>query len=59
MLGIGVGWFFEGVDGVAEPTELTPRQRMGLELARNFAAIGNEKHQQALSHLARVLAAES
>jgi transcriptional regulator with XRE-family HTH domain len=55
VLSIGVGWFFEGIDGAAEPVELTARQRMGLELARNFAAIGNEKHQQALSHLARAL----
>jgi hypothetical protein len=31
---------------------------MCLELARNFAQIPNERHQEALSQLARVLAAE-
>jgi hypothetical protein len=31
---------------------------MSLELARNFAHIPNERHQDALSQLARVLAAE-
>jgi DNA-directed RNA polymerase subunit F len=38
------------------PAELTARQRMCLELARNFAAIDNAKHQEALSQLARALA---
>ena len=33
-----------------------PQQRMLLELARNFAGIGNRKHQDALCNLARVLA---
>ena len=32
-----------------------PQQRMLLELARNFAAIKNRKHQEALCHLVRVL----
>jgi hypothetical protein len=31
---------------------------MCLELARNFAQIPNERHQEALSQLARVLATE-
>jgi hypothetical protein len=35
------------------------RQRMSLELARNFALIDNEKHQEALSQMARALAAQS
>ena len=38
---------------------MTPRQGMGLELARNFALIDNEKHQEALSQMARALAAQS
>ena len=38
---------------------MTSRQRMCLELARNFAAIDNEKHQEALSQMARALAAQS
>jgi hypothetical protein len=31
---------------------------MCLELARNFSTISNEKHQEALSKLARALASE-
>jgi len=37
---------------------VSPRERMSLELARNFAQISNEKHQEALSQLARALATE-
>jgi transcriptional regulator with XRE-family HTH domain len=58
-LGVAVNWFFEGLDSESVPSELTARQRMCLELARNFAAIGNAKHQEALSHLARALAIQS
>lgn len=54
-LGVAVAYFFEGVNDGPEP-ELTPRQRMCLELARNFMNIGNERHQEALSSLARILA---
>ena len=39
--------------------EMMPQQRMLLELARNFAAIGSRKHQDALCNLARALASES
>ncbi len=56
VLSIPVAWFFEGLGGVEEQAEATPRQRMCLELARNFAAIDNEKHQLALSQMARALA---
>ena len=38
---------------------MSQRQRMCLELARNFALIDNEKHQEALSQMARALAAQS
>jgi transcriptional regulator with XRE-family HTH domain len=55
VLGVPVGFFFEGLDGARTP-DLTPRQRMCLELARNFANISDEKHQEALCQLARVLA---
>ena len=56
VLSVPISWFFEGipVDGVA--TEVSPRQRMCLELARNFSMIDNEKHQEALSQMARALA---
>jgi transcriptional regulator with XRE-family HTH domain len=59
VLGVPVAWFFEGLeqDGQAQP--LGQRQRMCLELARNFVLIDNEKHQEALSQMARALAAQS
>ncbi|MBN2751109.1 MAG: helix-turn-helix transcriptional regulator [Rhodospirillaceae bacterium] len=55
VLGIPVSFFFEGLEEERVP-ELNERQRMCLELARNFAAISNEKHQDALSQMARALA---
>lgn len=57
VLGVPVSYFFEGIDS-ERSTDLTARQRMCLELARNFSSISNEKHQEALSQLARALAAE-
>ncbi len=57
VLGVPVGYFFEGLDNHRSP-ELSARQRMCLELARNFSSIANERHQEALSQLARALASE-
>ena len=54
VLGVGVSHFFEGLEGNTEP-EVAPRQRMCLELARNFSLIPDERHQEALSQLARAL----
>lgn len=59
VLAVPVSWFFEGLTEEGTPQTLGPRQRMGLELARNFALIDNEKHQEALSQMARALAAQS
>jgi transcriptional regulator with XRE-family HTH domain len=59
VLGVPVSWFFEGLMPEGETQEASPRQRMCLELARNFALIDNEKHQEALSQMARALAAQS
>ena len=59
VLNVPVSWFFEDLSNKPATIELTPRQRMCLELARNFAAIDNEKHQEALSQMARVLAAQA
>jgi transcriptional regulator with XRE-family HTH domain len=59
VLGVTVSWFFEGLAATPEAMEASPRQRMCLELARNFAMIDNEKHQEALSQMARALAAQS
>ena len=55
VLGVPVGYFFEGLLEGDSP-DLTKRQRMCLELARNFANITEEKHQAALAQMARALA---
>ena len=49
-----ITYFYEGV-GEEGPRQITPRQRMLLEIARNFAEIRNEKQQEAVSQLARAL----
>jgi transcriptional regulator with XRE-family HTH domain len=54
-LDVPVTYFYEGVAD-EKPSQLAPHQRTLLEVARNFTAIENEKHQEALNHLARVLA---
>ncbi len=56
-IGYFFGYFFDGLDGQGTRS-VSPRERMCLELARNFAQIPNERHQEALSQLARVLAAD-
>jgi transcriptional regulator with XRE-family HTH domain len=57
VLSVPVNYFFDGLDGQVARA-VSPRERMCLELARNFAQIPNERYQEALSQLARVLAAE-
>ncbi len=54
VLGVGVEFFYEGIEGNA--TSLDQRQRMCLDLARNFSKIENDRHQDAVSQLCRVLA---
>ena len=55
VLSVPISWFFEGMPPPGSSTELTPRQRMTLEMARNFALIDNLKQQEALSAMARAL----
>ncbi len=57
VLSVPVSYFFDGLEQDGDRAA-SPRERMCLELARNFAQIPNERHQEALSQLARVLAAE-
>src|SRR5579863_4481181 len=57
VLSVPVSYFFDGLDEQGGRV-ISPRERMCLELARNFAQIPNERHQEALSQLARVLASE-
>ena len=55
VLSVPVSYFFDGLDQESG-RGISPRERMCLELARNFAEIQNEKHQEAVSQLARALA---
>jgi transcriptional regulator with XRE-family HTH domain len=57
VLSVPVGYFFDGLQDQGARA-VSPRERMCLELARNFAQIPNERHQEALSQLARVLATD-
>jgi transcriptional regulator with XRE-family HTH domain len=57
-LGVDVSFFFEGMNGAAG-TSPSPQQRMLLELARNFIAVPNRRHQEAICNLARALAEEN
>lgn len=57
-LDVPVGWFFEGLGGGGEKLDLSPRRRMCLEMVRNFVSIEDPQHQEALSQMARTLAAE-
>ena len=50
-----ITYFYEGMAEEGQ-RQSTLRQRMQLEIARNFAEISNEKHQEAVSQLARALA---
>lgn len=59
VLQVPISWFFEGIDQGPPSPGLTVVQRRVLELARNFSAISNERHQEALSEMARVLAAQA
>src|SRR5213080_4714271 len=55
VLSVPIGYFYEGLSEGAEPRAANPRERMMLELARNFSEIRNERHQEAFSQLARAL----
>ena len=55
-LGSEPAWFFEGMSAEAAVKEMPPRQRMQLELMRNFTSITDEKQQEAISNMARSLA---
>ena len=55
VLAAPITYFYEGV-GDEAVAQTAPHQRMQLEIARNFAEIHNERHQEAVSQLARALA---
>ena len=55
VLNASITYFYEGI-GEEGPPQITLHQRMQLEIARNFAEIRNERHQEAVSQVARALA---
>src|SRR5690349_6573544 len=55
VLSVPIGYFYDGI-GESGPRQVSQRERMMLEIARNFAEIHNERHQEAVSNLARALA---
>lgn len=55
VLGVDVGYFFEGLQGEAS-TEQSPQQRVFLDLARNFRSIRARRHQAMICLLTRILA---
>lgn len=57
-LGKSVNYFYEGLDGEAEPM-LTQHQRMCIEVSRNFMKIRSAEHQNAVNALVRSLVKES
>ena len=54
-LDVPITYFYENV-GDEKARQIAPHQRPLLEIARNFTAIENEKHREALCQIARVLA---
>ncbi|MEM7021437.1 MAG: helix-turn-helix transcriptional regulator [Pseudomonadota bacterium] len=57
VLGVDIGYFFEGLDD-NKTAQASPKQRMLLELARNFISIPTRKHQEAVCSLARALTSD-
>ena len=56
VLNVPITFFYDGLGDEGMPRPAAPHQRMLLEIARNFSEIQNEKHQEAVSQLARALA---
>jgi transcriptional regulator with XRE-family HTH domain len=54
VLGVDIGYFFEGLHENGT-LQASPKQRMLLDLARNFISIPTRKHQEAVCSLARAL----
>ena len=55
-LGVEVSFFYEGIGAQADAFESAPRQRLLLELTRNFTSITSRRQQEAICRLARTLA---
>jgi len=55
VLEVDVGYFFDDFEA-KEVDDSSDRQRLALDLARNFARIDDRRQQEALAQLTRVLA---
>ena len=55
VLQVDISFFYEGLS-VGDDDSMNERQRMCLDVARNFSRICDMKQQEALAQLARVLA---
>ena len=55
-LAVDAAWFFQGLGQESAAEDVAPRQRMLLDLMRNFVLIKDEKQQEAVTFLARSLA---
>lgn len=58
VLNVDVGYFFDGLES-GRSDAMSERQRMCLDLARNFVRITDGRQQEALAQLARSLAGQS
>lgn len=54
VLSVPMSFFYDGL-GDEPPRPVSHRERMVLEIARNFSGISDECHREALTHLARAL----
>ncbi|MBL6082756.1 helix-turn-helix transcriptional regulator [Belnapia sp. T18] len=55
-LRVDAAWFFQGLGKESAVEDVASRQRMLLDLMRNFVLIKDEKQQEAVTFLARSLA---
>lgn len=55
-LGQKVSYFFEGIEEARKETTLTKKQRICLEIAKNFRKITLPEHRKAINNLVKVLA---
>ncbi len=56
QLGVSVNFFYDGLD--SDNVELDRKQKLSLEIARDFSLIKSQRHKDALSVVARALSAK-
>lgn len=58
-LDVDTGYFYTGLTSAEEQAPTAPRQRMSLELVRNFGRIHDERCREALAQLCRAMAEDA